>query len=274
MTSIKISQLPPVSELSLDDVLIINDTSQNPVFTAKASVGQVLAFAESTLTFTTADVILVNPQQYQVGAFNPSDVVSIRPSIGVPDGNLPPLPPGGLTTQEDTNIYNVFALAALDQSIVDIQNDGAGVIEVTGGFGIKTDPLTGITGSGVVEVDPLQVVTITDEQVISGRKTFTDVATFNEKVYANNGITVKGDIVDTGNMTVSGNITAVQYFGDGSKWGIKINYIVEPKKLGTAGSLKLLPKSISNPFLVLNGDVLTRLNFRNLIKFHEKHNLQ
>ena len=66
----------------------------------------------------------------------------------------------------------------------------------------------------------------------------------------------------------------IQYFGDGSKWGIKINYIVEPKKLGTAGSLKLLPKSISKPFLVLNGDVLTRLNFRNLIKFHEKHNLQ
>ena len=64
----------------------------------------------------------------------------------------------------------------------------------------------------------------------------------------------------------------IEYFGDGSKWGIKINYLIEPKKLGTAGSLKLLPSSIDQPFIVLNGDVLTRLNFRKLIEFHENHN--
>ena len=64
----------------------------------------------------------------------------------------------------------------------------------------------------------------------------------------------------------------INYFGDGSKWGIKINYLIEPKKLGTAGSLKLLPSNLSKPFLVLNGDVLTRLNFRQLINFHERYN--
>ena len=64
----------------------------------------------------------------------------------------------------------------------------------------------------------------------------------------------------------------IEYFGDGSKWGIKIKYLIEPKKLGTAGSLKLLPSSIDHPFSVLNGDVLTRLNFSKLIEFHENHN--
>ena len=63
----------------------------------------------------------------------------------------------------------------------------------------------------------------------------------------------------------------IDYFGDGSKWGVKINYLIEPKKLGTAGSLKLLPQNLTRPFLVLNGDVLTRLNFKNLLKFHENY---
>jgi len=62
----------------------------------------------------------------------------------------------------------------------------------------------------------------------------------------------------------------INYFGNGEKWGVKIKYIHEPKRLGTAGSLHYLPKSIDSPFLVLNGDVLTRLNYRNLLNFHEE----
>ena len=63
----------------------------------------------------------------------------------------------------------------------------------------------------------------------------------------------------------------IEYFSDGSKWGVSINYLVETEPLGTAGSLQLLPNSINEPFLVLNGDVLTRLDPSQLLQFHTEH---
>ena len=55
------------------------------------------------------------------------------------------------------------------------------------------------------------------------------------------------------------------YFGDGNKWGVQINYIQEDKRLGTAGPLSLLPE-MTKPFLVLNGDLVTDLNFSKILK--------
>ena len=49
-----------------------------------------------------------------------------------------------------------------------------------------------------------------------------------------------------------------EYFGDGSKWGVNIEYLRETKRLGTAGSIKLLPEKPSLPFIVMNGDLLTK----------------
>ena len=63
----------------------------------------------------------------------------------------------------------------------------------------------------------------------------------------------------------------IDYFGDGSKWGVSIRYLIEDEPLGTAGSLRLLPNSVVAPFLVLNGDVLTRLDSSRLIQFHDEH---
>jgi len=50
------------------------------------------------------------------------------------------------------------------------------------------------------------------------------------------------------------------YFGDGSKWGILIDYSLEDKPLSTMGPLKLI-KDLPENFLVMNGDVLTDLDF-------------
>ena len=66
----------------------------------------------------------------------------------------------------------------------------------------------------------------------------------------------------------------LEYFEDGARWGVSIHYLEENEPLGTAGSLKLLPDSLSDPFLVLNGDVLTRLNPRQLLYFHSEHQAQ
>jgi dTDP-glucose pyrophosphorylase/predicted transcriptional regulator len=59
-----------------------------------------------------------------------------------------------------------------------------------------------------------------------------------------------------------------EYFGDGSRWGVRIEYLREDRKLGTAGALGLLPEKPSAPVLVMNGDLLTKVNFRHLLDFH------
>jgi NDP-sugar pyrophosphorylase family protein len=62
-----------------------------------------------------------------------------------------------------------------------------------------------------------------------------------------------------------------QYFGDGSRWNVEIEYIEEQKRMGTAGALSLLPKSPDMPFFVMNSDLLTKVDFVRLLHFHQKH---
>jgi len=62
------------------------------------------------------------------------------------------------------------------------------------------------------------------------------------------------------------------YFGDGSRWDISINYLREDKRLGTAGALTLLPERPKNSFIVMNGDVLTDINFENILRYHTESN--
>ena len=62
------------------------------------------------------------------------------------------------------------------------------------------------------------------------------------------------------------------HFGDGSKWGVRIEYLEERQPLGTAGALSLLDQTmIDAPLLMINGDLLTRLDFGQLVDFHGEH---
>lgn len=62
------------------------------------------------------------------------------------------------------------------------------------------------------------------------------------------------------------------YFADGAGWNVQIDYLREQKKLGTAGALSLLPVKPTAPFVVMNGDILSRINFDQLMDFHQKNN--
>lgn len=62
-----------------------------------------------------------------------------------------------------------------------------------------------------------------------------------------------------------------EYFGDGSEFDVHINYLVEKTPLGTCGSLSLLEAELFEPVIVMNGDILTRVNFSTLIDYHELH---
>jgi dTDP-glucose pyrophosphorylase/predicted transcriptional regulator len=60
-----------------------------------------------------------------------------------------------------------------------------------------------------------------------------------------------------------------EYFGDGTKWGISINYVHEKKPLGTGGALGLLPNTLPElPIIIMNGDVLTKVDLEALLAFH------
>ncbi len=60
------------------------------------------------------------------------------------------------------------------------------------------------------------------------------------------------------------------HFGDGSKWNITITYVHEDSPLGTGGALGLLPESLPKlPLIMMNGDVLTKVDFKRLLDCHE-----
>lgn len=58
------------------------------------------------------------------------------------------------------------------------------------------------------------------------------------------------------------------HFGDGSALGVEIGYLREDHPRGTAGALSLLDEPLTSPLLVMNGDVLTRMSFGDLVDFH------
>ncbi|MBN1877000.1 MAG: nucleotidyltransferase family protein [Anaerolineae bacterium] len=62
----------------------------------------------------------------------------------------------------------------------------------------------------------------------------------------------------------------IEHFGDGEAFGVDINYVTEDQPLGTAGALGLMQRPVE-PLLVMNGDILTRMDFRAMLSFHRKH---
>lgn len=62
----------------------------------------------------------------------------------------------------------------------------------------------------------------------------------------------------------------VEHFGDGSDFGVELTYVNEDRPLGTAGALGLLPTP-DQPLLVINGDILTQVDFGAMLAFHREH---
>ncbi|MFT3858157.1 MAG: nucleotidyltransferase family protein [Aquabacterium sp.] len=62
-----------------------------------------------------------------------------------------------------------------------------------------------------------------------------------------------------------------EYFGDGSRWDIQIEYLRESRPLGTAGALSLMASLPDAPVLVSNGDILTDIHYGEILDFHSYH---
>ncbi len=61
-----------------------------------------------------------------------------------------------------------------------------------------------------------------------------------------------------------------EHFGDGRNFGLEIRYVEENQPLGTAGALSMI-ENTNDPLLVINGDILTRVDFRAMLDFHRQH---
>jgi dTDP-glucose pyrophosphorylase/predicted transcriptional regulator len=121
------------------------------------------------------------------------------------------------------------------------------VFLMAGGFGTRLHPLTEDTPKPLLNVGNRPILeTILSRFIRSGFHNFFISTHFKaEKIQA--------------------------HFGDGSAWGVKIEYVNEEKPLGTAGSIGLLPKNLPKlPILMMNGDVLTKVNFEHLLAFHQE----
>lgn len=120
------------------------------------------------------------------------------------------------------------------------------VLLMAGGFGKRLRPLTSNTPKPLLSVgDKPLLEAILDSFIQHGFRTFYISVNY-----------LAQSIVD--------------HFGDGSRWGIDITYLHEDEPLGTAGALKLLPQRPDLPVIVMNGDLITRVNFRDLLRYHEE----
>jgi NDP-sugar pyrophosphorylase family protein len=77
---------------------------------------------------------------------------------------------------------------------------------------------------------------------------------------------IKEIIIGTGHLSE----LLQAFFGNGQKFGVNITYSREDEPLGTAGPLNLVRDQLTETFLVMNGDILTDIDYPDLIDFHSK----
>ena len=121
------------------------------------------------------------------------------------------------------------------------------VVIMAGGFGKRLQPLTNDTPKPLLKVGSTPILE-------------TIIVRFKEFGFHNFFISIhyKADMIK-------------EYFEDGKKWGVSIEYLLEQEPLGTAGALSLLPENIPDlPIILMNGDLVTELDFLSLLKDHSQ----
>ncbi|MEH2114742.1 nucleotidyltransferase family protein [Nostoc sp.] len=140
----------------------------------------------------------------------------------------------------------VVKLALLEQLLEVIKQDNW-VILIAGGLGTRLAPLTQDCPKPLLRVGGKPIL----ENIL---ESFIDCGFHQFFISVN----YKSDMIEN-------------YFSNGSRWGVKIEYLRETQRLGTAGGLSLLPEHPELPFFVMNADLLTKINFHTMLNYHQEH---
>lgn len=134
----------------------------------------------------------------------------------------------------------------LRSDLINADDKGVNAMVMAGGFGMRLRPMTADTPKPMLAVGDRPVMAhMLDHLKQSGIKRVNVTTHFRpEKI--------------------------TEYFGDGSDFGLDISYVSEERPLGTAGALSLV-KEQKEPMLVINGDILTRVDFGAMIAYHREH---
>jgi len=146
---------------------------------------------------------------------------------------------------KDENI--VVGIAHIDDMTARNVNHENWVVIMAGGLGERLRPLTKTTPKPLLHVGGKPVIEIILESFIEQN--------FN-KFYIS--INYRREMIKN-------------FLGDGSRWGATIKYLEEEERLGTAGALSLIPNRPEAPFIVMNGDLVTRFNFLSLLDCHNQN---
>lgn len=141
------------------------------------------------------------------------------------------------------NIDNIIIdLILLDEDKQELKDNT--VLLMVGGLGTRLRPLTNDIPKPMLQVGGRPLL----ETIIDG---------FKQYGYTNFILSVnyKKEIIQ-------------DYFQNGEAFGVSISYVEETKRMGTAGALSLLPNKPTKPLIVMNGDLLTQINFDQLMQFH------
>lgn len=132
-------------------------------------------------------------------------------------------------------------------SLLEAKNKTNKVVLMVGGLGSRLRPLTENTPKPMLKVGNKPIL----ETIINNFRQYG----FKDIILS---VNYKADIVRS-------------YFGDGSRFGVNIEYIHEQKRMGTAGALSLMRGKFNEPFFVMNGDLLTNVNFEHFLNFHTEN---
>lgn len=119
---------------------------------------------------------------------------------------------------------------------------------LAGGLGSRLKPFTEVIPKPLLPIGEKSILEIQIERL----KSFG----FNEIILATN---YKSDYIE-------------KYLGDGERYGVKLSISKETEPLGTAGPLTLLTDKLDKPFIVINGDILTSIDFNSFYEFALKKN--
>ncbi len=145
------------------------------------------------------------------------------------------------------NNGNIVGLEVLDE-LISKENKQNKVVLMVGGLGTRLKPLTNNMPKPMLPVGGKPIL----ETII---EKFASYGFVNIILCVN----YKSNVIQ-------------EYFKDGSSLGVNIEYVFEDKRMGTAGALSLLKSEPHEPFFVMNGDLLTNVNFQHLLNYHVKNN--